>query len=78
MDTDAQTLECPDCGGTMYLRRVFTQFGPSPRLASYQCEECRMVTTVETDRQYREDLGLQLQTYGAEARYRGPFGHLPR
>ena len=75
MDTDAQTLECPDCGGTMYLRRVFTQFGPSPRLASYQCEECRMVTTVETDRHYREDLGLQLQTYVAEPKWPGPFGH---
>jgi hypothetical protein len=34
-----------------------------------------MVTTVETDRQYREDLGLQLQTYVAEPKWPGPFGH---
>jgi transposase-like protein len=75
MDTDAQTLECPDCGGTMYLRRAFVKTGPSPRLASYQCEECQMVRTVETDRRYPEDLGLQLQTYVAEPRWPGRFDY---
>lgn len=74
MDTDAKTLECPECGGTMHLRRVFAKVGPSPGLASYECEECRAVTTVETDLQYREDLGLQLQTYSAGQ----PSSGLPR
>ena len=66
METDRQTLECPECGGTMYLQRVFTNVGPFPRLASYQCEECRMVTTVETDPRPGLVPELQLQTYAVE------------